>query len=89
MAEETNVITLFDEEGNEIPFEHLDTLEMNSKTYIVLLEVLPDGKENDEVVIFRIEEDEEGNDNLVVIEDEKELEAAFDEFMFRQEDSEE
>ncbi len=89
MTEETNIITLFDEDGKEIPFEHLDTLEMNSKIYIVLLEVLSDGTENDEVVIFRIEEDEDGNDNLVVIEDEKELEAAFDEFMFRQEDFEE
>ncbi len=89
MAEESNIITLFDEDGTEIPFEHLDTLELDGKIYIVLLEVLPDGKENDEVVIFRVETDNNGDDNLVVIEDDDELENAFSEFVARQEDIEE
>lgn len=81
-----NIINLFDEDGKEIPFEHLDTFELNQNLYIVLLEVLPDGKENDEVVIFKIEENEDGDENLVVIEDENELESAFEEFTNRLED---
>ncbi len=81
-----NIITLFGEDGEEIPFEHLDTFELNSKVYIVLLEVLPNGEENDEVVIFRLEQNENEDDSLVVIEDDAELEAAFDEFMFRNSD---
>ena len=86
MEENSNIINLYDEDGKEIPFEHLDTFELNAKLYIVLLEVLPDGKVNDEVVIFKIEQDENGDENLVVIEDENELEAAFEEFNNRQED---
>lgn len=80
MQDNSNIINLFDEDGKEIPFEHLDTFELNSNLYIVLLEVLPDGKENDEVVIFKIEEDDNGDENLVVIENENELESAFEEF---------
>lgn len=86
---EDNIITLFGENGEEIPFEHLDTFELNSKVYIVLLEVLPNDEENDEVVIFRLEQDENKEDTLIVIEDENELQAAFDEFMFRNSDEDE
>lgn len=89
MADEKNIVTLFDEDGKEIPFEHLDTFELNSRVYIVLLEVLGDGQENDEVVIFRLEEDKNGEDALIVIEDENELQEAFDEFMFRNSEDDE
>ena len=89
MADETNIVTLFDEDGKEIPFEHLDTFELNSRVYIVLLEVLGNGQENDEVVIFRLEEDKNSEDALIVIEDENELQEAFDEFMFRNSEDDE
>ncbi len=84
MAQET--VTLYDENNNPIEFEHLDTFELNSQAYIVLLEVLENGEENDEVVIFRLCEDENGEELLSVIEDEEELEAAFAEFESRLED---
>ncbi|MBE7027025.1 MAG: DUF1292 domain-containing protein [Ruminococcaceae bacterium] len=89
MIEESNIVTLYDEENNPIDYEHLDTFEVDSKVYIVLLEVLENGEENDEVCIFRLEEDENGEDLLSVIEDEAELMAAFEEFENRLEDIDE
>ena len=89
MSEESNIVTLYDEENNPIDYEHLDTFEVDSKVYIVLLEVLENGEENDEVCIFRLEEDENGEDLLSVIEDEAELMAAFEEFENRLEDIDE
>lgn len=83
-----NIVTLYDEDGTPVEFEHLDTFEIEEKVYIVLLEILKNGKENDEVVIFRLEEDENGEELLSVIEDENELMAAFDEFESRLEDEE-
>ncbi len=87
MSEESNIVTLYDEDNNPINFEHLDTFEVDSKVYIVLLEIL-ENEENDEVCIFRLEEDENGEDLLSVIEDEDELMAAFEEFENRIEDTE-
>lgn len=89
MSEESNLITLYDEDGAEVQFEHLDTFEIDEKVYIVLLEVLASGEENDEVVIFRLSEDENGEELLSVIEDEGELMQAFAEFESRLEDIEE
>ena len=86
MADMENTITLYDEDGKEIEFEHLDTVSYNDNLYVVLLEVLESGEENDEVVIFRIEQDENDEDALVVIEDEAELNAVFEEFQNRLED---
>lgn len=86
MADKENTITLYDEDGSEIEFEHLDTVSYNDNLYVVLLEVLENGEENDEVVIFRIEQDENDEDTLVVIEDEAELNAVFEEFTNRLED---
>ncbi len=89
MSEESNLITLYDEDGAEVQFEHLDTFEIDERVYIVLLEVLESGEENDEVVIFRLSEDENGEEMLSVIEDEGELMEAFAEFESRLEDVEE
>jgi len=85
MEERDDLIMLFDEDGNEVPFEHLDTFEMNEKVYVVLLEVIED-EENDEVVILRLEKDDNDEDTLVIIEDDNELQEAFEEFSDRVED---
>lgn len=83
MQEQKNeFINLYDEDGNELLFEHLDTLEMDGKIYVVLLEVPDDGQENDEAVIFRLEQNN-GEDTLAVIEDDDELQAVFDAFTYR------
>lgn len=82
--EENNIIMLEDENGNQVEFEVIDVYEFNGKTYFAMLEVMDEGEETDEVLIMRIEEGETEDDpQLVAVEDEAELEAAFDEFVRR------
>ena len=55
--------------------------------YFALLEVLPEGQENDEVLIMQVEGDVESEEaELVMVEDEAKLEAAFNEFLRRDEE---
>lgn len=61
MDEEASVITLNDENGNEVDFEFLDLIEYEGVEYVVLL---PVDEESNEVVILKVEpiegnEDEE------------------------------
>ena len=83
-----NILILEDEQGNPAEFEVYDVYEMNGKTYFALVEVIEGSSENnDEVVIMRVEG--EGDDaELVSIDDDAELEAAFDEFVRRDEEAE-
>lgn len=76
-----NIIVLLDEDGQEIEFEHLDSILYQGDTYLVLLPVVSDyDEENDQVAIFKAERDENGEDTLVVVEDEDVLDAVFEEF---------
>lgn len=80
--EQDNIVELIDEEGNEVDFQHLMTLEYNNKSYVVLAAVEPsDDIAEDEAVILRIEQDEEGNDVYATIEDEDELEKVFERYL--------
>ena len=74
-----NIIVLTDDEGNDVEFEWLDTLEMNGNTYVV---VVPSEEEADEVVILKMEvEDDE--ETFVGLEDEAEIDEVFQEFKSR------
>jgi len=68
MAEE--VITLVDEEGVEHDFNVLDILDVEGTEYAILIPLGDEGQD-DEVVIFKFTEDEEGNEILMEIEDEE------------------
>ena len=77
-----NIVELVDEDGQEIAFEHLMTLEHEGRAYICLVPVEPmDDVEEDELIIMRIETDEEGNDFYSTIDDETELEAVFEKYL--------
>jgi len=65
------VIVLTDEEGNEYEFEVVQVLEVEGKQYAVLFP-LAEGAEEDEAVIMRIEQGEDGEDIIVDIEDDAE-----------------
>ena len=52
-----NIVVLTDDEGQDIEFEWLDTIEMGEDQYIVLLPA--DDEEAEEVVIFKMEIEEE------------------------------
>lgn len=71
-----NVIVLTDDEGNDVEFEWLDTIELNGKTYVV---VLPTDGDSEEVVILKTESDEE-EDTFVGLDDEAEINAVYEEF---------
>ena len=86
---EDNILILEDENGNPCEFMVIDVYEFNDATYFAMVEVIEGSiEESDEVVIMRVEG--EGDDaELVMVEDEAELQAAFDEFVRRdQEDME-
>ena len=80
--EQENIVELVDEDGNEVSFEHLMTLEHNGNAYICLAPMEPmEDVAEDELVIMRIETDEEGNDFYTTIEDEEELDAVFEKYL--------
>ena len=85
---EDNIIILEDEHGCEIEFETIDVFELNGVTYFALLEVLPEEEENDEVLIMQVEGDIDSEEaELVMVEDEDRLQAAFNEFLRRDEEA--
>jgi len=66
VAEESEVITLQDEDGLEHRFNVVDIVEVDRRRYAVLL---PEDEEDAAAVIFRME----GEDRLVPIDDDEEL----------------
>lgn len=90
MSEERDdLVVLIDEDGGEVEFEHLDTIEMNDKEYVVLLpfsETESEEQDVDEVVILKIDHNADGEDSFVSVEDEEELNSVFEEFRNRMEE---
>lgn len=85
-----NIISLTDEDGNELELEHLDTIEYNGTIYMAFYPVVPEDdvqaaqdEDNDEygLILLRVEKDADGEEILVTIEDEEELNAVYEEFM--------
>ncbi len=77
MENESALITLEDEESNEVEFEFLDVIEYDNEEYIVLIENREDA---DEVVILKINVIDDENEEYLSIEDEDLLETLFDIF---------
>ena len=72
--EEISILTLTDENGEEINFEYLDCIEYNGVEYLVLA---PEGDEEGETVILEVQPVDEENENYVGVEDEDVLNAVF------------
>ena len=76
-----NIIVLNDENGEEVPFEFLDLIELDGEEYVVLLPVEEDEEEADEVVILKLEDTEsEDEESYVSVEDEEILNKVFEIF---------
>lgn len=78
-----NIIVLNDENGEEVPFEFLDLIELDGEEYVVLLPVEEDEEEEeaDEVVILKLEDTEsEDEESYVSVEDEEILNKVFEIF---------
>ena len=70
--EETSILTLTDENGQDVDFEYLDCIEYEGTEYLVLM---PAGE--DEIVIMEIEPVDEENENYLAVEDEAVLDAVY------------
>lgn len=75
--EESNLLSLTDENGQESVFEYLDVIEYEGKEYLILL---PAEDENGEVVILEIEPVDEENENYLSVSDEVLLNKVYDIF---------
>ena len=77
-----NVLTLTDEEGNDVDFEVLDIVPYKEHEYVVMLPV-DDESDSPEAVILELLEAEEDNeeDMLQGVDDEDILNAVFNLFM--------
>lgn len=84
MTQDDNIIVLIDEDGNELNFEYLDTIEYEDNEYVVLTLAENENEDDDElrVEILRIESIDD-EDSFVVEEDEEKLEAVFEIFKQR------
>lgn len=79
MADMDQIFTLTDEEGNESQFELIGNLDINGNTYVALVPVDNAGEE-EEYVILKVEEDENGEEFLVTIDDDDEFDEVADAF---------
>lgn len=83
--EQENIVVLCDEEGNELEFELIDTVEYQDSEYAMLL---PTDEDAEEIVILQIVADPEDEEmiDFVTIEDEAVIEAVYDIFKDRLQD---
>ena len=81
--EETNLITLTDENGADMEFEYLDCIEYQGKEYLVLI---PNEEDADELVILEVEPVDEETENYLAVEDESVLSAVYAIFKERYQD---
>ena len=73
--EETGILTLTDENGQDVNFEYLDCIEYNGTEYLVLMLEGEDG-----IVILEVEPVDEDNENYLAVEDEAILDAVYEIF---------
>ena len=81
--EQTNILTLTDENGEDTEFEYLDSIEYEGKEYLVLM---PAEELATEIVILEVEPVDEENENYISVTDEAVLNAVYDIFKDRYKD---
>lgn len=69
MNENENRVVLLDEEGNEVEFELVITIEKEGAEYALLKNI---DEDSDDMFAFKIEQDDEG-DLLIPVEDDEEI----------------
>lgn len=84
--EEEGIVHLVNDDGEEHAFLHLDSFEFNGETYVVLLPADEGDEDCDEVLIYTLKIEEDGSETLMPIEDEAELDMAYEEFKNRMSD---
>ena len=74
MEEEVSILTLTDENGNDVNFEYLDCIEYQGKEYLVLM---PEDEASDELIILEVEPVDEEMENYLSVSDEAVLDAVY------------
>ena len=87
MSEEygNDFVTLIDEDGNEVEFEHVDAVEYEGVTYLAFIPAELSVEEDAEVVIMQVVTDENGEELLEGVEDDDIADAVFNIVMERAE----
>lgn len=83
MEEDDSILTLTDENGEDMQFEYLDCIEYQGIEYLILM---PVDEEVNEIVILQIEPVDEENENYLAVEDEAILDAVYGIFKERYKD---
>ena len=83
MEEEESILTLTDENGEDMDFEYLDCIEYEGTEYLVLM---PADDDSNEIVILAIQPVDEENENYLAVEDEAVLNAVYSIFKDRYKD---
>lgn len=81
LEEDDDIIELTDENGETSQFEHLMTFEHEGSEYVALMLLEDEANENEEaeVIILKIEEDDEG-DVFTSVDDDKLADTLFEKF---------
>ena len=72
--EETSILTLTDENGEDIDFEYLDCLTYQGKEYLILM---PADEAETQIVILEVEPVDDENENYLAVDDEAVLDAVY------------
>ena len=72
--EEVSILTLTDENGQDVEFEYLDCIDYEGKEYLVLL---PADDDANEILILEVEPVDEENENYLAVSDEAVLNAVY------------
>ena len=81
--EEVSILTLTDENGEEVDFEYLDSVEYEGKEYLVLM---PAEELSTEIVILEVEPVDEETENYLSVQDEAVLNTVYGIFKERYKD---
>ena len=81
--EESNILMLTDENGEDVEFEYLDCIEYEGKEYLVLM---PADENSSEIVILAVEPVDEETENYLSVGDENVLNAVYGIFKERYKD---
>lgn len=74
------IITLTDDEGNDVDFEEIAGIEIDDRFYLILVPVeLPEGMGEDEALVFEVS-GEEGDESFEMVVDDAILDAVFAEY---------
>ena len=79
--EEEEVITLATPDGEEVDFTEIAAVEFEDKLYVIMQPVeLFEGMDDDEALVFSVEENEEGDAKLDVVTDDRIIDGVFAEY---------